>query len=231
MLKRLIANKRYEPEIAKYCLKYLDKNRDAIDIGANIGFYTILFAKNLNTRKVLSIEPVTNALQKLYKNINLNQVEKNVIVYEGAALSFTGEVEIKIVEGKEEYSSIGEITHPSIFGSACISKNVNCTTVDDLTKKYSLDPGFLKIDAEGSEHLILMGCKELLQFHRPIIISEISERLLKQNGSSSKDMIKFILQYDYDIIDPIDPKIPPGLKDPGDLLCIPKEKGQTDIGL
>ncbi len=76
LFKRIIAYKRYEPKIAQYCLKYLNKNRDAIDIGANIGFYTILFAKNLNRRRVLSIEPTTNALQKLYKNIVLNRVEK-----------------------------------------------------------------------------------------------------------------------------------------------------------
>ena len=229
LFKRIIAYKRYDPKIAQYCLKYLNKDRDAIDIGANIGFYTILFAKNLNRRRVLSIEPTTNALQKLYKNIVLNRVEKNVIVYEGVASSYIGKAEIKIVEGKEEYSSIGEMKHPSIFGSAYISKNVNCTTVDDLTKQYSLDPGFLKIDVEGAEHLVLGGCKELLEFHRPIIISEISERLLKQNGSSSKDLINFILQCDYNIVDPIDPKIPPGFKDSGDLLCIPKEIGQTDI--
>ena len=81
----------------------------------------------------------------------------------------------------------------------------------------------MKIDVEGAEHIVFEGCKELLEFHRPIIISEISEIMLKQNGSSSKDLINFIFQYGYDIVDPIDPKIPPGSKDFGDILCIPKE--------
>jgi FkbM family methyltransferase len=229
LFKRIIAYKRYEPKIAQFCLKYLNKNRDAIDIGANVGFYTILFAKNLDKRRVLSIEPTANTLQRLYKNVEINRVKENVIVYEGVAINYTGKAEIKIIEGKEEYSSIGEIKHPSVFGSAYISKKVNCTTVDKLVKQYSLDIGFVKIDVEGAEHIVFEGCKELLKFHRPIIISEISERLLKLNGSSSKDLINFILQCDYDIVDPIDPKIPPGFKDSGDLLCIPKEMRQADI--
>ena len=229
LFKQMMVYKRYEPEIAQCCLKYLNKNRDAIDIGANVGFYTILFAKNLNRRRVLSIEPTANTLQRLYKNIEINRVKENVLVYEGVAINYTGKAEIKIIEGKEEYSSIGEIKHPSVFGSAYISKKVNCTTVDELVNQYSLDIGFVKIDVEGAEHIVFEGCKELLKLHRPIIISEISERLLKQNGSSSKDLINFILQCNYDIVDPIDPKIPPGFKDSGDLLCIPKEMGQTDI--
>jgi FkbM family methyltransferase len=207
----------------------LNRNRDAIDIGANIGFYTILFAKILNGRRILSIEPTLNALTKLYKNIELNKVKENVIVYEGVAINYTGEVEIKIIEGKEEYSSIGDIIHPSVFGSAYISKKVNCTTIDDLIKKKSLDIGFVKIDVEGAEQLVFEGCKELLQSHRPIIISEISEYLLKQNGSSSKNFINFISQFDYDMIDPIDPQIPIGSKDFGDLLCIPKEMEIANI--
>ena len=229
LFKQIIAYKRYEPKIAQCCLKYLNKNRDAIDIGANVGFYTILFAKNLSRRRVLSIEPTANALQRLYKNIELNSVKKNVIVYEGVAINYTGKAEIKIIEGKEEYSSIGEIKHPSVFGSAYISKKVSCTTVDELIKQDSLDIGFVKIDVEGAEHIVFEGCKELLKFHRPIIISEISEKMLKQNGSSSKDLLNFIFQFDYDIVDPIDPKIPPGFKDSGDLLCIPKEMRRADI--
>ena len=69
LFKRIIACKRYEPKIAKYCLKYLYKNRDAIDIGANVGFYTVLLVKNISKRSVLSIEPAANTLQRLYKNL------------------------------------------------------------------------------------------------------------------------------------------------------------------
>ena len=144
-------------------------------------------------------------------------------------MDYSGEAEINIIEGLEEYSSIGEIKHPSVLGSAYISKKVNCAKVDELIKQYSLDIGFVKIDVEGAEHIVFEGCKELLKFHRSIINSEISEKMLKQNGSSSRDLINFIFQCDYDIVDPIDPEIPQGFKDFGDLLCIPKEMSQTHI--
>ena len=62
LFKRLIFEKCYEPQLANLCLRFLDSDRDVIDIGANVGFFTVLFAKNLNEKKVLSIEPMENAL-------------------------------------------------------------------------------------------------------------------------------------------------------------------------
>ncbi len=62
LFKRLVINKCYEPKLAQCCRDLIDKNRDAIDIGANVGFFTVLFAKELNNRKVLAIEPTKQAL-------------------------------------------------------------------------------------------------------------------------------------------------------------------------
>ncbi|MCL0061811.1 hypothetical protein M1N62_02480 [Thermodesulfovibrionales bacterium] len=50
LFKMLLMNKQYEPSLVKLVLKYLDDERDVIDVGANIGFYTILFAKRTEKR-------------------------------------------------------------------------------------------------------------------------------------------------------------------------------------
>lgn len=228
LFKRILITKQYEPQLVKYCLQYLTKNRDALDIGANIGFYTILFAKNLDDRKVLAIEPTKNALRFLYRNIQLNNVGNNVIVFEGAASNYNGMSEIKTIEGREEYSTLGEWKHPAILNDKYSLEKIKVETVDNLVKMYSLDPGFIKVDCEGMEHLVFYGSKTVLEINRPVILSELSNPLLKANGSSSIEVINFIRSYEYDVIDAITPTCQPGIVDFTNILCIPKEKRKKE---
>lgn len=221
LFKRLVVDKCYEPKLAQCCKDLIDKNRDAIDVGANVGFFTILFAKTLNNRKVLSIEPTNLALSRLYKNILLNQVQDKVIVFEGVAANSIGEVEIKTMAGREEYSSIGLTSYISAENNFSLEKVVS-TTIDDLVTQYSIDPGFIKVDVEGVEHLVFDGARKTLLNHRPIILSELWDHFLRQNGSSAKDVVNLIKEYDYDVINPDAPNIPLVFENVNNILCIPK---------
>jgi len=224
LFERIVLDKKYEPELVQYCKNLLNENRDVIDVGANIGFFTVMFAKNIcEGKKVLSIEPTTKALKRLYRNIELNHVENNVMVFEGVVSNRFGSIEIKTIVGKEEYSSLGVMDHPAILQEKYVTEEVKSSTVDELVKEYSLDPGFMKVDVEGAEHLVFDGAQYVMETMRPIILSELSNDLLKKNGSSSQEVIAIIEKYDYDIIDPIHPNISAGLKDFGDILCVPKE--------
>jgi FkbM family methyltransferase len=227
---RVILLKCYEPQLVKFCMRYLDTNRDVIDVGANIGFYTVMFAKNIAQKKVLSIEPTRNAIQRLRRNIELNGVIDKVDVFEGVASNRNGIVEIKTIKGKEEYSSLGEMNHPNIANNKWTSEEVMSATLDELIEKKSIDPGFLKVDVEGAEHLVFEGAKKVLGEKRPIILSELSDFLLRGNGSSAIEVINFIKEYEYDLFDTNNPSIQPGSKDSGDILCFPKEmKVRLDI--
>ncbi len=223
LFKRLITEKHYEPELVKTCKRYLDVNRDVIDVGANIGFYTIMFAKNIAQQRVLSIEPTKNAIHRLRRNIELNGVANKVDVFEGAVSNRQGTAKIKTIKGKEEYSSLGAMSHPAISKEKWDLEEVISETLDELTIRKTLNPGFLKVDVEGAEHFVFEGAQKVLGEHRPIILSELSDLLLKKNGSSSKEVIGTIKSYDYDMFDPTQPSIQPGNKDFGTILCIPKE--------
>lgn len=220
---RLIQKNEYEPELVKLCLKYIDKNKDIIDIGANIGFFTVLFAKNIEKGSVLSIEPTKRTLERLYKNIKLNNVTNKVDVFEGVVTNANGTVEIKTIKGKEEFSSLGKMEHPSVANEQWTIETVKGITLDELVNLKSLNPGFIKIDVEGVEHLVFDGAQDVLNEYRPIILSELSDFLLKKNGSSAKEVINLIESCGYDIFDPIDPSSTPCIKDFGDIICFPKE--------
>lgn len=223
LFRRLLFEKSYENDLIPYCMKYVDKNRDVIDVGANIGFFTVLFAKNIINKKVLAIEPTKNALRRLSNNIKINQVRDSVIIYEGVVSNSIGVTEIKTIEGKEEYSTLGVLKHPSVTMDHFVLEKVNTTTVDELVAQHSLSPGFMKVDVEGVEHLVFDGAKSVLNKHRPVILTELNDYLLKENGASSVEVVNLIKQNEYNIIDPLNPAIPFGRMDFGNILCIPKE--------
>src|SRR3546814_7653834 len=59
--------------------KYLDPSRDVIDIGANIGFFSVLAGRRLSTGRVLSVEPTDAAFARLSRNVQLNGVSDRAI--------------------------------------------------------------------------------------------------------------------------------------------------------
>ena len=219
---RIVLNNGYEPEHAQLCLNYLDSSRDAIDIGANVGFYTVLFSKNLRGRKVLAIEPTKNASDRLRKNLALNNTQESTIHFEGVASEKNGSVLLNTIEGKEEFSSIGKMDHPSISNESFVEIETLSATLDSLVSKHKLIPGFIKVDVEGAEHLVFQGAQSVLREHRPIIFSEVSDYLLKRNGSSAKEVMESISQNNYKIIDPFNPHVRPENQDFTDILCLPE---------
>ncbi len=223
LFKTLLIARQYEDSLAELVLKYLDPNRDAIDVGANIGFYTVLFAKTVDNKKVLAIEPAKKAFERLEKNVRLNLVEQKVILFGGAVSNNSGVLGLKTVNGREEYSTLGKLTHPAVCDEKYQVQEVNVTTIDSLVKKYSLDPGFMKIDVEGMEHFVLDGSRGILETSKPIILMELSDPLLKQNGSSARELIDFIKSYKYKILDAEMPEISPLLRPFTNILCLPEE--------
>lgn len=221
---RIALEREYESELVDICLKYIDLDRDIVDVGGNIGLFTVLFAKNVGeTRRVVSVEPTEGALKHLYKNLDLNKVSNKVEVFEGAISDKKGTGEIVTIKGKEEYSSLGEIKHPSAENETYTTEKINLITLDELTEEKKLRPGFIKVDVEGFEHLVFRGSSRTLENDRPIIVSELSNVLLRKNGSSSEEVVELIKSKGYDIYDPIYPSKKLVLKDYGDIICFPKE--------
>lgn len=220
---RVLAAGHYEPELTRRCLAELDPDRDVLDIGANIGFHAVLFGRQMRRGRVLSVEPTPRALARLRRNLARNDVAGRVDVFEGVVSSSAGEVTIQTIAGREEYSSLGAMAHPSIAGVATESLTVAATTVDALVRDRGLNPGFMKIDVEGVEHLVLAGSTEMLATHRPVILAELSDPLLRANGSSSAEVIRLLEGLGYRVTDPLRPGVPPGQRAFGDILCLPAQ--------
>jgi FkbM family methyltransferase len=221
MFRRLVIYKQYEPVLAKVAVKFADGGRDFIDIGANIGFYSVLLANNLTSGRGYAIEPTAKAFARLQANIAYNGVLDRVRVIKAAITDRIGNVQIRVIPGKEEYSSLGGMNHPSIASLGFSLETVPAVTLDHLVEQHNIHPGFLKIDVEGCEHLVLAGARQTLLQYRPVILTELWDPLITKNGSSSKQVIASLRDLGYRIQDPISGAEVTESSPSSEILCLP----------
>lgn len=191
----------FEPEIADLVKLHLDPNKDVLDIGANVGFFSVLMGKRINPdRRVLAIEPTPGALKRLHWNLEHNGVG-NVLVHEGVVGNSSDPVSFNVVVGREEYSSMKPIAHAHALEFETKTITVPCSRVDDLVEQQGLEPGFLKMDVEGAEWEVFQGAVRTLERFRPVLITELDEHLLVGFGSSFREVCSFLQSMGYELFD------------------------------
>lgn len=224
LLARIALDGHYEPDLAAVCRAHLDPSRDAIDVGANVGFYAVMMAQALPSRRVLAIEPTPAALARLRANLARNGVADRVTVVEGAAADGVGHFDLAVIRGREEYASFGPLVHSSVSGEAHHTVRVPTTPLDDLVEASGLTPGFVKIDVEGAEEAVLKGASRTLERDRPVVLAELNDDLLRQQGSSARAVLALLSDAGYVLSDPAHPGERPGLRPYGDVLAVPRER-------
>jgi FkbM family methyltransferase len=173
ILKRILVDREYETELNAIIRREIDPNRDAVDVGANVGLFTTLIASLLSPNsRLLAIEPTPGALKHLKRNLETNGQAGKVIVFEGAAADRAGEFTINVMAGMEEYSSLQTLVHPNTRGKVAQQVRVAGETLDALVRRHELNPGLIKIDTEGAELQVLRGAERTLLEHRPVVLCE-----------------------------------------------------------
>lgn len=140
-----------------------------VDVGANIGYYTILFSKLVGSDgTVIAIEPEPRNYQLLRENISRN-VSDNVIALEAAAADRAGKLTLIL-----SHRSLGghHIAEGARVPACRWGRHVDVTSVavDDVLEERSLRPALIKMDIEGSELLAVRGLKRTLSRNQGIVL-------------------------------------------------------------
>jgi len=200
LLQRILIDKCYEPDIVLLIKENIDKEKDVINVGANIGLFTNLLANLINdNRKVLAVEPTPLAFKYLKNNIERNNNNNKIITFNGICTDKSGEYILNTIIGKEEYSSLGDSEYINNINEKIVKIEVQGETIDNLVIEYKLLPGLILIDVEGAEMKVLKGATKLLKETRPIIISELVDTLLIKQGVTSKEVIEFLISLGYEV--------------------------------
>lgn len=136
------------------------------DIGANVGFYSILAAYLTGPKgKVYAFEPLKRNVEFIRRHAALNRFT-NTEVFEAAVSDHSGEASfdlgISIATG--HLSDKGGIKVPLL-------------SLDDLLSAGDIEPpDTMKVDVEGAEYAVFQGAQKLIQKHRPTIFLDTHGR-------------------------------------------------------
>lgn len=148
-----------------------------VDVGANIGYYALLFAHHVGPRGyIYCIEPDPTNLIELRANVAENSLERIVTVIPTAAGAYDGMTRFEP----------GLNSHVVPQGSVEISVR----KVDSLIP-YKVD--LIKIDVEGYEGAVLVGASATINQFRPVLLVELHPNLL--TGDTHAEIIHMLEQH------------------------------------
>ena len=158
----------WEPEVISAVTAAVKPGMTVIDIGAHIGYYTMLFAKYAGpSGRIFSFEPLPGNFALLQRNIHLNHLQ-NVHPLNLAVYSRTEGITITVPDDQPNPGS-GSMYQ----GKGVRDYHVDATSLDDFCEKYSLSPDILKIDVEGAEYDVLIGAIRTIKSCQPKLLIEL----------------------------------------------------------
>jgi FkbM family methyltransferase len=185
----------FEPHITRILFKYLKRGDYVLDIGANIGYHSLVAAKIVGEKgKVECFEPSPLTIDRLKQNIVLNN-QTNVVVHQKAVSNKREKIELKIPS--EFVSNSGRASFRSLEENFRVCE-VEAVLLDEylvLDKAIKL----VKMDIEGAEALALEGMTDLIDKMKPIFVLELTDQYLKQMGSSAQLVLEFFWKKNYNI--------------------------------
>jgi FkbM family methyltransferase len=181
----------WEPNISNI-FRLLLKNSDTaavIDIGCNIGYFSLISSKN---RKIYSIDGNPKNINMLELSKKLNNVNNITTI-----LNCISDEETYYVPSNQElvdkYKNIGGLAFAKTNDTSCIKS----TTIDSLIKQHSIsDVAIMKVDIEGGELNALKGAKETL---KSTIVKNIIIEISPKFNDDSDEILNILLNNNYDI--------------------------------
>jgi FkbM family methyltransferase len=187
---------RFENEEIDFVKRYLTSGDVFLDIGANVGLFTIVGASKVGPKgRVYSFEPVKKTFGRLTENINLNNLN-NTKAYNLGLSNEDGELEMTTsADGFDAWNSFGK---PSA-GSSFILEKVPTFKLDSwIADEKIAHVSLVKIDVEGWEYNVILGAKSLLSSDAaPDLLVEFTEENCKNAGFSCAVLYDILMKYGY----------------------------------
>lgn len=177
----------YQGVFEPHCLPYLklcaEHGDTVVDVGANIGFYTLESALAVGSAgRVISIEAAPPIFEALAKNVAANEF-RQVRLVKTAVSDVAGEAVLALPRG----DNLGMFTLGTVESTE--SYHVSLRPLDDVLEETGLDSlALIKIDIEGSEYRALRGAARTIGRYKPAILIELNESALFRCGSSAAEV-------------------------------------------
>lgn len=183
----------YETESIRVVQLLVESSWKCVDVGAHIGYYTLLFAKLVGkTGQVWAFEAWPENARRLMINVALNHFKDRVIV-ENKAVWNKSHKNVSLYPGRKGSDFEWNIVGHDVLGTPTQEMNsVGMVTLDDYFGDEHID--FIKMDIEGAESKALVGAKQLLSCSQPLLLVEF-------HGHEGWHGAKILFELDYTLYD------------------------------
>jgi len=155
-----------ERNTKEFLCDYIKPNFTIIDAGANIGMYTVPFAKLAYEGKVYAFEP-TDTIEMLKENLAYNSCESNVVLQ---------------TQPLGEKDEIKKDRVFKVWSQGIVDdKEFSFITLDTFVKTNQLKVDLIKIDVDSYDYEVLLGGRQFLTEQSPLVVVELNHALSKRN--------------------------------------------------
>lgn len=182
-----------KPNLTDIFRKEIKKGMVVVDIGANIGFYSILASKLVGSKgKVYAFEPEQKNYNRLVKNLKRNRC-RNVVPLNLAVGEKKGELKLYInPDNPSDHCTYDR-------GHGHTSETITVTSIDAQVQGRV---DFIKMDIQGFEESALKGMKETFSRNRHLkLITEFWPYGLKKAGSDPSKTVRLIEEAGFKVYD------------------------------
>ena len=199
----------WDPHVEACIRTILRPGQTAIDVGANVGYFTAVMAQCVGpTGRVWSFEPVPETFELLTLCNSLNGYG-HVTPMRVALGAANGSIEITY---DKRHSGIATMHPDQVAGD---TQRVKLRSLDALVASGDVQgrPDLIKVDVEGHELEALRGARETIAQASPTIVFELNERTARVAGWTLAELAELLLSlgdYSFSLIDddgthPLDP--------------------------
>ena len=189
----------HEKATTKLFKQVVKEGNMLVDLGANIGYFTLLAAKIVGPEgKVFAFEPEPQNYNYLKKNIALNNYD-NVKVIQRAVSDKNGKTELYICDYDTGHHTINKYDGIDAYSRGRSTKNhsieIETITLDSFLEEENTHIDVVKMDIEGAEMLALLGMDKILRKNKNIkMFIEFFPLLIEKMGNSPREFIRKLLE-------------------------------------
>ena len=194
-LAKLIYRGAFELEEINYLKSVLKEGDTFVDIGSNIGLFTLYASKRVGENgKVLSFEPSPKTFSRFVENIELNQLN-NVSQNQIGLSDKEGELTLNLsCNGMDAWETFA----PDFSNKFQNQTLVPVSTLDlRLMSEDKSKIHLVKIDVEGWEKFVLLGGKQFFKEYSPIVMMEFTEENTNAAGYKVTELYDMMKDWGY----------------------------------
>jgi FkbM family methyltransferase len=159
------------------------------DVGAYHGVFAAIFCLVRAGNTAVCFEPSQPALSEAASLRALNLLDDRVHLEAAAVGDAPGEASAWVNDTGFAIFDEGADSHRSAL--------VKITTLDEMVRRGFPVPSVVKIDVEGAEHAVLMGARELLSHHHPLLMLEFHLDIMERGGQRPRKTVEILLSLGY----------------------------------